>query len=303
MTRSPRRRTAAVLASLVIAGGLGTAASASAADPVEPLARDCSQSELDTHNGFQEAPRCVETAFGEVSAQANNPTLLITDSPRQVRPGQDITLQISIRNLIRDRFLAAGQGGYYLESATLRDGITRGHAHGACELVGDAAPQPERTTNFQAVEDGEGGAGADSVTLTLDGLNSTGEARCAVWAGDGSHRIPMMQFANQVPAFDVVRVRIQGAPIREDGNVQAARTTARARPSTRATGSGRSDGRRVPRDDRRQGRRADRDLHGAALDGRGRRPGRPRPRPQRRDRCPDLAPAAGHPMSDSSPSP
>lgn len=191
-----------------------TGREARAADPIEPLATDCSESELPPHTGFQIAPACVETSFGEVSAQDDNPTLLIVDSPRNVRPGQDITLRVSIRNIIRDRFLAAGQGGYYLESATLRDGITRGHAHGACQSIGNAAPAPVRNASFKAVEDGGGGRGADTVTITLPGVAQAGEVRCAVWAGDGSHRIPMMQFANQIPAFDSVRVDVRGAQAR-----------------------------------------------------------------------------------------
>jgi hypothetical protein len=32
--------------------------------------------------------------------------------------------------------------------------------------------------------------------------------QCAAWAGDGSHRIPMDAFPNQVPAFDAVRVTV-----------------------------------------------------------------------------------------------
>jgi hypothetical protein len=41
------------------------------------------------------------------------------------------------------------------------------------------------------------------------GLPQAGIAQCAAWAGDGSHRVPMMQRANQIPAFDVVRIRVQ----------------------------------------------------------------------------------------------
>jgi hypothetical protein len=29
-----------------------------------------------------------------------------------------------------------------------------------------------------------------------------------VWAGDGSHRTPLMQRANQTPAFDSVRITV-----------------------------------------------------------------------------------------------
>lgn len=216
MTSLPRRHRFVLLLALaviaLVVGGLLAAATAQAADPVEPLATNCEGSELDRHDGFQTADAaCVETSAGEQSAQDNNPTLLIIDGPRNVRPGQDITLRVSIRNVIRDRFLAAGAGGYYLESATLRDGITRGHAHAACQLIGDTAPAPDRQASFKAIEDGGGGAGADTVEITLPGLPRAGEARCSVWAGDGSHRIPMMSFANEVPAFDSVRIDVRGA--------------------------------------------------------------------------------------------
>ena len=70
----------------------------------------------------------------------------------------------------------------------------------------DPAPVP---AFFVATEDGSGGAQPDTVQVTVAGLNTPGTAQCAVWAGDGSHRIPMMQRANQTPAFDVVRVQVQ----------------------------------------------------------------------------------------------
>jgi hypothetical protein len=180
---------------------------------VTPLARDCGQSQLDTHDGFQEAPTCVTTEMGEVAAQQRNPSVLITDAPRAVRVGQNIEFKVSSRNLVRDRFLAAGQGGYYLESGQLNDaGLTRGHLHAACRVVGDgnAAPAPDRQASFVAIEDGRGGAATDTVSVVVPALNSGGVAQCAVWAGDGSHRMPMMQFANQIPAFDTFRLRIAG---------------------------------------------------------------------------------------------
>jgi hypothetical protein len=203
---------AVLLLSAVALLGAGTVVGY-AASGVEPLARDCEQSELPEHTGFQVAPACAETEFGEVSAQENNPQLLIVDAPDEVRPGQDIVLKVSTRNLIRDRFLAAGEGGYYLETSLLRDGIQRGHFHAACRPLASTrvAPQPERAPSFFAVEDGAGGQDPDTVTVTLPGLSDRGPAQCAAWAGDGSHRMPMMQFANQVPAFDAVRLDVRGA--------------------------------------------------------------------------------------------
>ncbi|MGY1593279.1 hypothetical protein ACI79D_14995 [Geodermatophilus sp. SYSU D00708] len=193
-------------------------ASADAA-PLVPLAVGCEDSDLPPHDGNQIGPACVSTPFGEVGAAEDNPQLLITDAPDSVTVGQPFTLTVSTRNLVRDRFLPAAQGGYYLESSTLDDnGIVRGHFHTACRVVGDAdvAPEPVRQDVFVATEDGEGGAAPDSVSVEIPGLPAAGEAQCMSWAGDGSHRIPMMVFANQMPAVDSVRIRV------EEGDAAAA---------------------------------------------------------------------------------
>ncbi|HEX3260345.1 MAG TPA: hypothetical protein VHS35_17620 [Pseudonocardia sp.] len=179
---------------------------------LDVLARDCSQSKLTPHDGFQKAPACVSTAFGEVAAAGNDPTLLITDSPRFVRPNTAFTLKVSTRNLIRDRFLGAAAGGYYLESSVLKDGIQRGHFHTACRMLSSlrTAPAPDPVPAFfVATQDNGGGSTPDTVTVNIDkGLPTRGIAQCAVWAGDGSHRIPMMERANQTPAFDAVRILV-----------------------------------------------------------------------------------------------
>jgi hypothetical protein len=179
---------------------------------LDVLARDCSKSKLAPADGFQKAPVCVSTAFGEVAAADNDPSLLITDSPRFVRANTAFTLKVSTRNLIRDRFLGAAVGGYYLESSVLKNGIQRGHFHTACRMLAstrvaaDPAPVP---AFFVATQDGGGGATPDTVTVSVDkGLPGRGIAQCAVWAGDGSHRIPMMERANQTPAFDSVRILV-----------------------------------------------------------------------------------------------
>ena len=184
------------------------------AEPLDPLASDCTASDLPPHDGFQSADAvCVATSFGEQSAQADNPSLLIVDAPDKVRVGQPFEIRVSTRNLVRDRFLPAGQGGYYLEAAVLNeDGLTRGHFHTACRAIGegDEALVPERNAIFVATEDGGGGAAPDTVTVRLPGLPERGTFQCAAWAGDGSHRTPMMAFANQIPAFDAVRVEARG---------------------------------------------------------------------------------------------
>ncbi|MEU8126984.1 hypothetical protein AB0B68_07195 [Micromonospora sp. NPDC049049] len=176
------------------------------------LANDCDESRLEPHNGFQNGNRCVSTEFGEVGAAANNPSLLITQFPDQVGQNQPFTLRVSTRNLVRDRFLAAGQGGYYVESSLLNDqGLVRGHFHTACRMLDSltAPPEPQEVPAFfVATEDGRGGAQPDEVTIQIPGLPESGTAQCSVWAGDGSHRLPMMERANQTPAFDSVRIDV-----------------------------------------------------------------------------------------------
>ncbi|MCL7457519.1 hypothetical protein AB0I85_15720 [Micromonospora echinofusca] len=176
------------------------------------IANDCDDSRLQPHDGFQNGNRCVSTAFGEVGAAANNPSLLITEFPERVNANQPFTLRVSTRNLVRDRFLAAGQGGYYVESSLLNDqGLVRGHFHTACRMLGSLRqpPEPQEVPAFfVATEDSRGGAEPDDVTIQVPGLPGSGTAQCAVWAGDGSHRVPMMERANQTPAFDVVRIEV-----------------------------------------------------------------------------------------------
>src|SRR5690349_717313 len=176
------------------------------------LANSCEGSKLQAHDGFQNGNRCVSTEFGEVGSAANNPSLLIVQAPRQVAVNQPFTMKVSTRNLIRDRFLAAGQGGYYVESSVLQGGIVRGHFHTACRILQSTneAPAPDPVPAFfVATEDKKGGRGADTVSIQVAGLPQAGTFQCASWAGDGSHRIPMMERANQTPAFDAVRVQVR----------------------------------------------------------------------------------------------
>jgi hypothetical protein len=175
------------------------------------LTDTCVDSTLPPHAGFQDGDRCVSTEFGEVGVAANNPSLLITQSPKSVAVNTPFTLKVSTRNLIRDRFLAAGAGGYYVESSVLANGIERGHFHTACRMLANTseAPAPDPVPAFfVATEDSKGGAAPDVVNIQVPGLPTTGTAQCASWAGDGSHRIPMMERANELPAFDSTRVRV-----------------------------------------------------------------------------------------------
>jgi hypothetical protein len=190
---------------------------ASPAPSVEPLLQilgnTCQGTTLAPHTGFQDGNRCVSTEFGEVGTADKNPSLLITSAPTSVRVNEFFDIRVSTRNLVRDRFLKAADGGYYKESSFLTpEGLVRGHFHTACRMLAarnqapDPAPAP---AFFVATEDGKGGATPDTVTIRVLGLPQRGLAQCAAWAGDGSHRVPMMQRANQIPAFDVVRIRVR----------------------------------------------------------------------------------------------
>ena len=176
------------------------------------LTNNCDTSTLPLHDGFQKGDRCVTTEFGEVSSAANNTSLLITQAPRSVTVNTPFTLQVSTRNLIRDRFLAAGAGGYYVESSVLANGIERGHFHTACRMLPSLTEAPDPSpvpAFFVATEDKKGGAAPDVVTIQVPGMPTTGTAQCASWAGDGSHRIPMMERANETPAFDAVKITVR----------------------------------------------------------------------------------------------
>jgi hypothetical protein len=182
-------------------------------DALDVLGTDCTGSKLDAHNGFEEGPRCVDTSFGEVADEDQSPSLLITESPDTVQAGEDFTLTVSTRNLVRDRFLGAADGGYYKEGSFLdEDGIQRGHFHTACRMLDstDEAPEPAPAPEFfLATQDNGGGEGPDTVEIPVTGIEERGTLQCAVWAGDGSHRLPMMQRANQTPAYDVVRITVE----------------------------------------------------------------------------------------------
>jgi hypothetical protein len=179
---------------------------------LEVLGRDCSESDLDPHDGFQESPACVSTQMGEVAAEDKLPSLLITDAPDEVEVDESFELKVSTRNLVRDRFLGAAEGGYYLESSFLNDdGLQRGHFHTACRILSstDEAPDSGRDPEFfLATQDNEGGADPDTVTIEVPGVDTAGELQCTSWAGDGSHRTPMMTKANQTPAIDSVRITV-----------------------------------------------------------------------------------------------
>jgi hypothetical protein len=187
---------------------------------LDVLGRDCSGSKLAAHDGFQKSPACVSTAMGEIAAEDKLPSLLITGAPRFVRVGEGFKLKVSTRNLVRDRFLGAAKGGYYLESSFLNDqGLQRGHFHTACRLLGSTrtAPEANKTPEFfVATQDNGGGQAPDTVTINVDPIKSPGVLQCTSWAGDGSHRTPMMTKANETPAIDSVRIFVVGRGQRVD---------------------------------------------------------------------------------------
>ena len=176
------------------------------------IGRDCSKSDLEPHDGFQKSPACVSTEMGEVAAEDNLPSLLITSAPEKVKVNEAFQLKVSTRNLVRDRFLGAADGGYYLESSFLNgDGLQRGHFHTACRILSSTEKAPDSSKApefFLATQDNKGGAEPDTVAIDVPGIGKIGELQCTSWAGDGSHRTPMMTKANETPAIDSVRITI-----------------------------------------------------------------------------------------------
>jgi hypothetical protein len=155
--------------------------------------------------------------MGQVAPDDKLPSLLIVESPPTVAINQDFQLKVSTRNLVRDRFLGAAAGGYYLEASFLnKANLQRGHFHTACRLLPNVTEAPDsqpKPAFFLATEDKGGGAAPDTVTIDVKGATAAaGTLQCSSWAGDGSHRTPMMTRANQTPAFDSVRIEVGGAP-------------------------------------------------------------------------------------------
>lgn len=194
---------------------------------LDVLGQSCTDSKLPAHNGFQSGDaQCVNTSMGEIAPENQLPSLLITGAPRVVRVGQDFQLKVSTRNLVRDRFLGAAAGGYYLESSFLNaDKLQRGHFHTACRNLASTRSAPDSGKApefFIATQDNKGGAGSDTVTINVTGVKTPGVLQCTSWAGDGSHRTPMMSRANETPAIDSVRIFVVGRGQRVDNNAAAA---------------------------------------------------------------------------------
>jgi hypothetical protein len=213
INRPDRRRPSPSCTPTAPSGNPSPSGSSSTAAPLDVLATDCSKSTLAPHTGFQDGNRCVSTAIGEVGELAKNPTALIVDFPADgVAVNTPFTVTISTQNIIRDRFLGAAAGGYYLETALLNaQGFARGHAHFGCRVLSntDEAPDPTRSDFFVAIEDKAGSDTPDKITVNVSGLPRAGIANCALWLGDNTHKIPSMQFANEIPGIDAVRFEVR----------------------------------------------------------------------------------------------
>jgi hypothetical protein len=193
--------------------GEGGSEAEAAAARLGVLGRDCEASDLEAHRGLQEGNLCSDTEFGEVGSEENNPSLLITEFPETVPVNEPFEITVATRNLVRDRFLGAADGGYYLESSFLNgEGLQRGHFHTACRVLPNVDEPPDQARVpefFLATQDNQGSDEADEVVIEVPGFAEPGQIQCSSWAGDGSHRIPMMQRANQTPAFDSVRITVE----------------------------------------------------------------------------------------------
>ena len=129
----------------------------------------CTNSALDEHDGFQNGNRCVAVHRGEVPLAENSPSLLIVSSPLRVRVNQPFEIRISTRNLVRDFFQPAAQGGYYNNRSFLNEeGIVHGHVHTSVRLLNSSrtAPDPAPVPAFfVATEDGRGSRTPDAFAV------------------------------------------------------------------------------------------------------------------------------------------
>jgi hypothetical protein len=155
--------------------------------------------------------------MGVVPALENSPSLLITESPAEVQVGEPFAITVNTRNLVREFFPPAGDGGYYRVSSFLNgDGLISGHMHVGCLLLSDptVAPSPDELLNpqfFVAIEDGAGGAEPTDVSIPVpEGLPDPGQYRCTAWAGSASHAVPMLGFARMEIPADTIRIEVAG---------------------------------------------------------------------------------------------
>ena len=157
--------------------------------------------------------------MGEVAAEDQLPSLLITNAPR-TRRGR--TSRSSSRSAPAT-WCATGSSARPRAATTWRarsstaHGLQRGHFHTACRILPSTSEAPDSAPApafFLATQDNGGGKRRRTrVTIDVPGtaIKTAGVLQCTSWAGDGSHRTPMMSRANQTPAIDSVRIIVVGA--------------------------------------------------------------------------------------------
>ena len=79
------------------------------------------------------------------------------------------------------------------------------------------------------------------MTITVPGIKTAGVLQCTSWAGDGSHRTPMMSRANETPAIDSVRIFVIGRGQRVADDAAASAAVAPAADTGNATADAAAD--------------------------------------------------------------
>lgn len=155
------------------------------------------------------AAECQQTRAG--GAGAGTPAVACPDArsrlpevPDQARNEVDRNLALLDTQIAEaNRRLAAGgrNGQDFVNNTILRPLADKRTAtlNRIVAAIGRVAQRPQGLDQFVRC------ALADN---PQNGGQNGGNDNCAVWAGDGSHRIPMMERANQTPAIDVVRIRV-----------------------------------------------------------------------------------------------
>ncbi len=166
------------------------------------------------HDGFQKAPACVSTAFGEVRPSRQGPVAAHHRLPAAVvraehrvhaqgqhqQPGARPVPRRGGRRLLPRELRAQRQGH-----------PARALPHRVPDAVQPERPRPTPPRCPPSSWRRRTTAAAPPRTRcrsTSPVCRRRGIAQCTVWAGDGSHRIPMMERANQTPAFDSVRILV-----------------------------------------------------------------------------------------------
>ena len=130
------------------------------------------------------------------------PSLLITDAPREVGSNEAFTLKVSTRNLVRDRFLGAAAAATTWRarsSKTACSAATSTPPAGSCPRPATAPDAGQDPEFFLATQDSGGGADPRHRDHQRPGHHDRRQLQCTSWAGDGSHRTPMMSAGQRDP--------------------------------------------------------------------------------------------------------